>query len=152
MLEWMRDPDVRFNVGVNREPSMEATEEWLGRATSDPSFHARAIIVDGQHTGNVILDRIDRVAGTARLSIYIGRSGERHRGIGRKAIGLILRDAFQSLGLKKVWLTVRTDNEPAIRCYKAAGFGVDERLVGGFQAGAEKKDALHMSIAAGAEH
>ena len=145
MLEWMQDPEVRFNVGVNRDPSMEATREWLTRATSEPSFHARAIIVDGTHAGNVVLDRIDRAAGTARLSIYIGPSAERHRGAGRKAIDLVLRDAFQILGLKKIWLTVRVDNEPAIRCYKATGFTIDEILPGAFQAGTEKKDALLMS-------
>jgi RimJ/RimL family protein N-acetyltransferase len=146
MFQWMTDPGVRLKVGVTREPSMDATVEWLEHALSDRSFHPRAILNSGEHVGNVVLDQIDHTAGTARLSIYIGPSSERHRGLGRRAIGLVLREAFDSLHLRKVWLTVAADNEPAVRCYVASGFSVDERLPGAFGNGTDVRDALKMSI------
>lgn len=145
MLRWMRDPLVRFNVGVRREPSLQATLEWI-RWSRQGGTEARAILVEGKHVGNVVLDQIDQATQSARLSIYIGAASDRLRGVGRRAIALILREAFGAFGLRKVWLTVGVDNVSAIRCYEAAGFHREKLLPGHDFGAGGVKDALSMRV------
>lgn len=126
MLHWLQQPDVRRNLGVRREPSMEYTVQWIRRSQADAAVSARAIMVAGRHVGNVVLDQIDRATASARFSIYIGEATDRGHGIGRIAIALILEEAFGPLDLQRVWLTVAPENEAAIRAYRAAGFRQQE--------------------------
>ena len=122
MMTWFMDPDVRADVGVRREPSLAYTEEWLASEADDDSRCARAIELDGEHVGNVVLDRIDRESGLARLSIYVGEETRRGVGVGRGALRLMLRLAFDVLALRKVYLTVHAENRRAIRAYESSGF------------------------------
>ncbi len=146
MLQWMQDPSVRFNVGVRREPSLEATLEWIRHSQQNGAIEARAIVVDGRHVGNAVLDQIDRSTASARLSVYIGAASDRLGGIGRRAIALLVREAFDSLSLQKVWLTVPIDNLPAIRCYASVGFRLEGILRRQHFAGNELKDSLYMGL------
>ena len=125
MLRWMGDPVVAKNLGLRSEPSAERTAQWLERATTDDTIEARAVLLDGEHVGNVVLDQIDRHVSRARLSIYVGESAARSRGVGKAAVKLALDLAFGELGLHKVWLTVHERNAAAIAAYKAVGFAVE---------------------------
>ncbi|RJS25870.1 hypothetical protein DRW03_05190 [Corallococcus sp. H22C18031201] len=149
MLRWMREPSVRWGVGVRSEPSMARTVEWIHRALSpDSGVHAFAILEAGQHVGNVVLDRVDAWLGTARLSIYVGESTHRGRGVGRAAVNLVLRHAFRTLGLFKVWLVVHEENAAARRTYASLGFVEEGRLRGEFLLGERRVDALYMGLLA----
>ncbi len=125
MLRWMLDPTVSKNLGLRSEPTAEKTAQWLDRAAGDDTIEARAILSDGQHVGNVVLDQIDRHVSRARLSIYVGETSARSRGVGKSAVQLALELAFGDLGLHKVWLTVHGRNAAAIAAYKAVGFLVE---------------------------
>lgn len=125
ILRWMQDPVVAKNVGLRSRATAEKTAQWLERAATDESMAARAVIVDGTHVGNVILDQIDTYASKARLSIYIGEASARSRGVGKAAVRLALALAFGELGLHKVWLTVHERNRAAIAAYTAVGFVVE---------------------------
>lgn len=146
MLAWMLDPAVRSNVGVRAEPSLEATLSWIGRAGADDGTRAWAIEVDGRHVGNVILDQLDKLVRSVRLSIYIGEHNLRNRGIGVRTIDLALTDAFETRGLAKVWLTVVLDNVSAIRCYHRCGFRIEGILRQAFYVDGVIKDCLYMGI------
>ncbi len=50
------------------------------------------------------------------------------RGLGRRALGLVLQHAFANLGAEQVWLDVMVDNRRARRAYSAAGF-ITESIV-----------------------
>ena len=67
MCRWMLDPAIASNIGLRSTPSMEKTRQWIQQATADETVAARAIEFNGRHVGNVVLDRIDRGLGTARL-------------------------------------------------------------------------------------
>ena len=146
MLRWLRDPYVRENVGLRATPPSERTRAWIRRATRDPATRALAIVVAGEHVGNVVLDRIDRELGTARLSVYIGEAGARGSGIGRAAVEAALAVAFGELRLNKVWLIVHVENERAIRTYRSAGFAREGRLREEFRLGRRRVDVLYMGI------
>jgi RimJ/RimL family protein N-acetyltransferase len=144
VLGWMRDPEIAANVGLRREPSLAFTRDWLARVADDEGDTvARAVLADGVHVGNVVLDRIDRHLGTARLSIYLA---DRGRGVGVDATRAMLDFAFGPLGLRKVHLTVHEHNARAIRAYLRVGFREEGRLRGEFLLGDRHVDALYLGI------
>ncbi len=148
IVRWLRDPAVAENLGLRSEPTLARTRAFIATATAAAAdsgdLCARAILLDGRHVGNVVLDQIDRRIGKARLHIYIGEAAARGRGVGQRAVALALALAFGPLDLHKVWLTVHARNHAAIRAYEAAGFAIegvhrDEFLIDG-----ERLDELYM--------
>ena len=93
---------------------------WFKRLDGHPC--AWAVEADDELVGEARLDSINDVDLRARL--VIGLFTERHlgRGIGRRAIMLVLDHAFGPLGLHRVDLRVLSYNQRAIRCYEACGF------------------------------
>ena len=52
----------------------------------------------------------------------LAKEEHRGKGIGREALSLLLRYAFDTLGLRRVELTVFAENSRARLCYLKAGF------------------------------
>jgi RimJ/RimL family protein N-acetyltransferase len=93
---------------------------WLRKLQRHP--HAWVIKADGEMVGEVRLDGLNLQDRRARLAIGLFHDRHLGRGIGRKAINLVLYEAFESLGLHRVDLRVLAYNQRAIRCYEACGF------------------------------
>ncbi|MCC7176497.1 MAG: GNAT family N-acetyltransferase [Bryobacterales bacterium] len=148
MFTWMKDPWVSDNLGLRSTPSLEATEAWIARALADESTCPFAILLAGEHVGNVILDRIDRYLSTARLSVYVGENQARAKGVASTGIWLAVRHGFCELGLHKIWLTVHALHPAAIRAYVNLGFQVEGVLRGEFLLRGERVPALYMGILA----
>lgn len=146
MHTWICDPCVRDNIGFHREASLESTENWIRNAIKDSSIHAYAIFEEDVHIGNVVLDQVLPELQTARLSIYIGEANARGRGIGKKALQLALSEAFNRLGIQKVWLTVHEQNINAIRAYYRAGFSLEGIHRKEFLLHGRRINALYMGI------
>ncbi len=93
---------------------------WLKGLQRHPQ--AWVIEADGDLAGEVRLDNLNPQDRRARLAI--GLFSERHlgRGIGRRAVMLVLDQAFGPLALHRVDLRVLAGNDRAIRCYQACGF------------------------------
>ena len=99
----------------------------------DRSRHEQAI-ADSDEGHLLILDGAEPV-GFALLAGLRTGAGQielrrivvvpRGRGIGRRALALILGLAFEGLGAERVWLDVMVDNLRARRAYAAAGFVFD---------------------------
>lgn len=149
MCRWMEDPEVRCNIGLRSEPSLAATHAWIEKAKADKDIRAFAIMCNDRHVGNVVLDQIDRHVSNARLSIYVGESGQRGRGVGRTAVALGVRYAFTDLQLHKVWLTVHCHNTAAHRVYEQVGFRVEGILRDEFRLRGQLVDCWRMGILAG---
>jgi RimJ/RimL family protein N-acetyltransferase len=141
----MMDQELAQNLGLREKPSLEGTRAWIERAESEPGWQAFAILAEGDHIGNVVLDLLDDHLQTARLSIYIGDPRDRNRGYGRAAIDEAARRAGE-LGLHKLWLTVHVGNEPAIAAYRRAGFAEEGRLRDEFILDGHRTDVLRMGL------
>jgi RimJ/RimL family protein N-acetyltransferase len=146
MLKWMRDPEVSENLGLRSEPSAERTADWIRSAAESDDVAPFAILRGDEHVGNVVLDRIDRYLGTARLSVYVGEAGARGSGVGRAGVYRALEYAFGSLGMHKVWLTVHAENRRAVASYAALGFQQEGLLRGEFFIGERRVDAYYMGL------
>lgn len=83
-----------------------------------------AILLHGEAVGGVWVDRRRPGDAIGILGIIIGRPDILGRGIGRRAIAMAISEAVRILGLERIRLTVRQDNERAVRSYTSSGFTV----------------------------
>lgn len=80
-------------------------------------------IKDGVRIGGVQLDFQKN-----QTKIWYLRIDEEFRGVGFSKV--LIRDIIKfcrRVGCKKLWLNVFNDNEPALRCYRGAGFKLRNR-------------------------
>lgn len=89
------------------------------------------IVVGGEVVGEIELIDIRRGDRTAELRIGIAHAELLGRGLGSRAIRLILSYAVDHLHLATVYLRVREANRRAVRCYEKCGFRKRGRLQGG---------------------
>jgi len=130
--KWHNDSGL-YEMLVNpfRHVSRAAEEEWIRRkaAYAQTEIQLAICLQEGdQHIGNIHLTDIDWVARHAGVGIFIGEEEHWSKGYGRQAMRLILRHAFNDLGLRRAYLTVLDDNPRAIRAYEKCGFVVEGRL------------------------
>ena len=126
----LQDPRVRRNLLVGRYPFNLASEEaWIERHSGPPAMDNQTDVVmafgikgEDRALGASGLHRISAIHRNAEWGITIGRPEEWGKGYGREVAGAMLKYAFESLNLHRVYLRVNADNERGIRAYKAAGF------------------------------
>ena len=148
MLSWVHQADVTDGLGLSRIPTMERTLAWIQTARAKESIWAWAVLWNGKHVGNVVFEQIDRRAGTARFSVYLGDPDARSRGIGTTAIYKALAKVFGDEHLHKVWLTVHAENAAAKKVYTNLGFQLEGILREAFVLGDRRLDALYMGLLA----
>lgn len=146
MFRWMCDPSVSHNLGLREEPSLEKTITWIKNALNDSLIKPYAVLFCESHVGNIILDRLDHYLETARLSVYIGESSARRKGVGSSGIYLTLLEGFNRLDLYKIWLTVHEHNHPALNLYRKLGFHLEGRLRDEFWLNGKRIDTLYFGM------
>ncbi len=144
MLRWMLDPEVAENVGLRSTPTLERTRDWIAKVDGD----ACAIVHDGCHVGNVVLDQFDNHLQSARVSIYIGEPSARGRGIAAASLRMALARGFERRKLCRIWLTAHEHNARAISLYFGLGFQKEGTLRGDFLLRGKRVDAVLMSMLA----
>jgi RimJ/RimL family protein N-acetyltransferase len=112
VLETEADPDAAPYIRAATRADHEA-------AIADASRALLVIVLDDERLAGFVL-----LAGIGDSNVELRRIvvRERGRGIGRRAVALVLEHAFGTLGAHRVWLDVMTHNERARRAYAAAGF------------------------------
>lgn len=142
---WDQDDEIARFSGQKFD-GREA-EAWLlhyryGRA------QAMAIVeLPNRLVGDLELEEINWRRGDAELRICLGDKTMWNRGYGTEAVQLLLRYAFDSLGLRRVYLRVYRGNQRAIRCYEKCGFFKEGLLRAGSR-DAARDDIFLMTITA----
>lgn len=124
LFEWINDRKLVL-LSAPFEPVSRADHDaWFERIrrAEDVEIFGIRLLEGDELIGSCQLKDIDRAGGVAELQIRIGAQGERGRGLGTEAVGLLLDHAFDDLGLRRVGLEVFPGNERAIRSYEKAGF------------------------------
>ena len=148
MFRWMCNPEIAENIGLRQKPSLEKTRAWIEKACSDAATSAFAVMHDGAHVGNVVLDQVDAYLGSARFSIYIGEEAARGNGVAASASYLLMKFGFGERKLHKIWLTVHLTNYPAIHLYDKLGFRVEGVLRDEFWLNNRRTSVLRMGMLA----
>jgi len=126
VYSWHNDPELYSSlVGSFRHVSRLTVRKWLAEKTefSSQEINLAICLSDGaEHIGNIYLRKIDWIARCAELGIFIALPEHRTKGYGTQAIRLMLKYAFEELGLNRVYLSVLETNLAAIKVYEKCGF------------------------------
>jgi len=127
LFRWVNDRDTRIQSGAFEPVSWMEHKEWIERTlqAKDAKIFIIANRQDGSAIGHVLLTEISSVHRSCSLSIRIGSEVDRNKGLGTEAMTLLLEYAWRDLGLNRIQLTVRTDNERARRSYQKSGFRIE---------------------------
>lgn len=124
IVSWRNQEAVRRNFIYQELFTRESHEHWIDTMV-DTGRVVQMVICEtagNRPVGSVYLRDIDRRHKKAEYGIFIGGEGARGKGYGTMAARLMIRYAFEELGLHRLFLRVFADNEQAIRSYEKAGF------------------------------
>ena len=122
LFRWINDRETVELSAVYAPVARSDHDAWFADVRARPDVEIYAIRSGGRLVGSCQLHSIDRDGGTAELQIRIGEADARGQGIGTAAVRLLLRRAFDELGLDRVGLHVFETNERAIATYARCGF------------------------------
>ena len=126
-LSWLNTPETNKYLETRRS-TMEELREYLTARVDSPNVYFAGVFdtETGQHIGNVKLEPIDWKKKSAVFGILIGNQAYRGKGIGTEATKLIVKHAFENLGLLEIELGVIGENLAGCRAYEKAGFRIKE--------------------------
>jgi [ribosomal protein S5]-alanine N-acetyltransferase len=127
---WLNHPEVRRGLATRTLSHTDATSRDFIAALDPTRDQVFAIMTrgDGIYVGNCGLHEIDGVSRHARLGMVIGRKDHWGRGFATEAIILLCQHAFETLNLRRLWLSCYATNDRALRLYRRLGFEVEGRL------------------------
>ena len=125
--EWVNDPVVTEGLALLYPMSMEDDEDWFQRSRQRDIWERPYAIDlrDGEAwrlIGNCTFFDLEPEARSAEVGIMIGDKSVWNQGLGTEAMGLLLRIAFETMNLNRVFLRVYAYNQRAVRAYEKAGF------------------------------
>jgi RimJ/RimL family protein N-acetyltransferase len=126
-VAWRNDPEIRDQVLGFRFPVSHVMElDFIKRAIAGEGMNQCVAgivdLSDGALVGLVYLKDIDWISRHAAFGMMIGRRDRQGQGLGRRALGLMLRHAFNVLNLERVYLFVADYNAAALKLYETIGF------------------------------
>ncbi len=124
LVPWFNDPEVTRMLLRHRPMNLHDEEAFIEQLGRDEHAVGLAIAVrDSDRTIGVAgLNQIDFRNRHAAFGISIGAKEEWGKGYGTQATELLVRHAFETLNLNRVWLHVYENNQRGIRAYEKAGF------------------------------
>jgi RimJ/RimL family protein N-acetyltransferase len=122
-----------------------AWQAWVDEHADDTMWH---VDVDGTLAGVAFLHRIREADETATYAIGLFSPEFAGRGLGTDVTRLVLRHAFDRLGLHRVDLRVLEFNTAAIRCYLRCGFVAEGRERDSCRIGDERHADIIMGVLA----
>ena len=128
IVRWRNSEYVNSRFIDRRMFTKESHEAWLKNYVETGKVAQFIILLNGEPVGSVYLRDIDLNKKEAEYGIFIGEESARGKGVGTKSAKLILKYAFEELGLKKIFLRVLKNNPGAVRSYEKAGFKKIDRV------------------------
>jgi diamine N-acetyltransferase len=150
-VAWLNDPEVSRGLMLSTPLSMAQEEQWFSHMLERPvEEHPLAIDVNTPEgwtaVGNIALHAVDWKERSAEVGIFIGEKSLWNHGYGREAMQLMLRYAFNTLNLNRIFLRVYATNPRAVKSYENAGFVHEGRLRQAHFQDGQYIDVLLMSV------
>lgn len=127
---WINDPEIiKFTNGFRPISEMEQ-REWINNTAYFKNNYVFGIedSDDDKLLGTCGLYDCDFVARKAELRMKIGDKSYHGKGIGTKALKLLLHFGYQDVNLNKIWLKVLYNNKAAVKLYRNERF-VEEGIL-----------------------
>ena len=147
---WINDLDTTRSLGASAPMTVEQETAWYdGEVKNEKNVHFTIYELPAlRPIGTASIGGIDHQHGTAEFGISIGEPEARGRGYGTETTRLVLRYAFDYLGLHNVELGVYEFNEAGIRAYEKAGFREVGRRREAYLHGGRRWDMIWMDCLA----
>ena len=145
-LEWVNQEEFTSFLGRCLPVTKSEHDAWyqsIIRSSGSVVFAVKTV-EDKRYLGNVWLHNIHWINRNAELRIFLG--GTQGRGYGTRASKLLLKFAFEKLGLHKVYLYVRALNPRACRAFEKAGFVEEGELRDEFFVDGRFVDVKRMAV------
>lgn len=122
MLEWMRDEEINKNFAKDfSKYDEESQKKFIDNSMTDTDITFAIASEDGEYLGSISLKNIDYENKKAEYAICL-RAKCIGKNISKPATDLILKYAFDELGLNRVYLNVLSENIRANKFYLKYGF------------------------------
>jgi RimJ/RimL family protein N-acetyltransferase len=124
LAPWINDPEVTRTLAAWRPYTVGMEIEFIEHATKSEQDLVLGIALraDDRLIGITGLHRIDSRSRQASFGISIGEKREWGQGYGTEATRMMVRLAFDTLNLNRVWLHVHETNARGLGAYERAGF------------------------------
>lgn len=121
---WINDPEVSRSLMPRGPMNLQAEEAFVDHITRSPTDLVLGIMVreSERFIGTLGLMAINTQSRHAGCGLVIGDKGEWGKGYASAAFGLLIRHAFLSMNLNRLWLHVYEFNKAALRVYQKLGF------------------------------
>ena len=132
-VRWLNDPEVRRFLLQHYPISTPQEERWFEQMLQSPTAEQPLVIEIQQGSdwiplGNISFMGVDQQAHNAELGLFIGEKSFWDKGVGTKAITLMLDHGFFTLNFHRIYLRVYEENKRGIHCYEKIGFKHEGRL------------------------
>lgn len=128
---WINDPEIASYLDRVLPVSAPEHESFFERSVignADALWYAIDRLPAREHIGNVWLWNISSRNRNAELRIVVGERSAWGSGAGTKAIELLVRHAFDRIGLQKIHAYVMERNPRARASFEKAGFSLEATL------------------------
>jgi Acetyltransferases, including N-acetylases of ribosomal proteins len=143
--EWMNDKSTADNYGgfhniVSLTEAKKTVEKLSGYR------FAIVLLENDTLIGHISLHDVDHLNRNAFMGIVIGEKEYRNKGYGTEAVRLAVDFGFNALNLHNIILSVHSDNQAGINCYKKVGFKEVGRRRDWIYKNGKYTDLLYMDI------
>lgn len=121
-VRWINDPANNRFLHYELPLRTDKTEAWFESHRNDASRYDAVIEADAVPVGVIGLLSIDQTNRKAEYYVTLGEAAYQGKGIAKEASRQLLRYAFETLRLNRVYLYTETKNEAAVRLFEALGF------------------------------
>lgn len=150
IVRWRNQPEVYKNLYSQELITEEQHIGYFHKYVETGLVRQYIIVADIEGApidiGTVFLKGIDHGSRKAEYGLFIGESCARGKGFACLIASAALNVAFGELGLNRVYLTVFSENAPAIRSYEKAGFKNEGFLRQDFYDGKQYHDIIVMGV------
>lgn len=147
-VEWINDPEVRRSLNFDYPISEIGTRHWLNQVALDNSRRdfIVCLIENNIPIGYGGLLSIDTKNSKAESYMGIGDKDYWGKGYGKEVRQVLLRYAFQELGLNRVYSLVWSENERMINLNISVGFEIEGLLKADVFSHGQYRDRYVMGI------
>ncbi|HHU83460.1 MAG TPA: GNAT family N-acetyltransferase [Firmicutes bacterium] len=125
LYQWKNDEETFMYLGGGFLPtSIDQLEKWMDVMIDTTGRDKRFIICDndGSPKGMVGLYDIEWIHRTCEIGVYIGDKDAKGKGYGKEACLLTEKYAKKYLNLRKIKLSVVSDNKRALNMWESLGY------------------------------
>lgn len=148
LTAWFNDQEVMRNTRNYRPQTPMAEETFLRKLGESETDMVLGIMArePEQFIGVTGLHQLDARNRHVQFGITVGEKSAWGKGYGTEATRLMVRYAFDTLNLNRVWLHVYEDNERALHVYQKVGFRIEGRLRQSYFRDGRYWDTLTMAV------